>query len=426
MVFTKYAAPGEKARVQITKSKKNHGEAKLLELVHPAIDRVTPRCPLFTHCGGCSWQHLPIEIQREWKERIVRDSLRPLPDSSLIDVRPLVASPDTWRYRNKMEFTFSGGGDQPIVAGFHTPGNWWRILDVHQCYLGPEGMEKLLRAAVEEGEKQSCSTWDGRRHAGTLRHLVVRHSVEEDAYLAMMLTGDRELDFEKFADALLAAEPKLKGLAWGLNDAKSDVARASEILGQRGEESFIERLGKFRFQISLASFFQTNSRGAEKLYEVAREALSLDGSQQLLDAYCGTGTIGIFCSDQVRNLYGIEIIREAIWDARSNAAKNGVENATFMVGDMRHALPVLLNSVVGRIDRLVVDPPRGGMDKKALEKLLNIRAPIVVYVSCNPTTMARDLEAALAAGYRIDYVTPVDMFPHTHHVECVARLVLNQ
>lgn len=424
MLFTRYAAPGDRARVRVLKSKSNHGEAQLLEILQPAPERVQPPCPLFTTCGGCSWQHLPIETQLAWKERIVRDSLRPLPGGIDIPVRPIVASPDTWRYRNKMEFTFSRGGDGGLLAGFHTPGNWWRILDVKECHLAPESVEKILRAAVSEGERQCASAWDGRLHMGTLRHLVVRHSVLEDACIAMILTGDRELDFPAFADALMAAEPRLKGIAWGLNDGRSDVARASEILGTRGEVAFDEQLGPWRFRISLASFFQTNTRGAEKLYEVAREALSLTGNETLLDAYCGTGTIGIFCSDKLKALHGIEIIQEAIWDARSNAAANGITNATFLAGDMRLTLPVLMNAIEGRIDRLVVDPPRGGMDKKALEKLLDLRAPVVAYVSCNPTTMARDLEAALAAGYRIEYVTPVDMFPHTYHVECVARLVL--
>lgn len=424
VVFAKYAAPGDRAKVRLTKAKKNYGEGQLVEIVRPAPERIEPVCPLFGECGGCSWQHLPIEIQREWKTRIVRDSLRPLPNADEIPIHPLVESPDTFRYRNKMEFTFGAGEQGELVAGFHKPANWREILDVEKCWLAPESMERVLRAAVAEGKRQGASAWDPRRHEGTLRHLVVRHSVHQDALLAMLLTGDRELDFDALSRALFDAEPSLKGLAWGLNDGKSDVARASEILARHGDDSFDETLGGLHFQVSLASFFQTNTRGAERLYEVARDALELSGEERLLDAYCGTGTIGIFCADRVAELYGIELVQEAIWDARENAARNGIGNATFMAGDMRRTLPVLLNAVEGSINRLVVDPPRGGMDKKALEKLLQIRAPVMAYVSCNPTTMARDLEAALAAGYTIDHITPVDMFPQTYHVECVAKLRL--
>ena len=423
VLFTKYAAPGDRAKVRVTRAKKNHGEAKLLEITRPAPERVEPVCPIFGVCGGCSWQHLPIEEQRHWKERIVRDALRPLPNAAEIPVRPAVSSPDTWRYRNKMEFTF-GERDGELVGGFHKPANWREILDVEKCWLAPESMERVLRAAVAEGKRQGLSAWDPTRHQGTLRHLVVRHSVEEDALLVMLLTGDRKIDFDAMAKALFRAEPTLKGLAWGLNDGKSDVARPRVVLETRGEESFDERLGGYHFGISMASFFQTNPRGAEKLYQVAEEALDLSGDERLLDAYCGTGTIGIYCSGDVREIYGIEVVQEAIWDARANAARNGVGNATFLAGDMRQALPILLNSIEGSINRLVVDPPRGGMDKKALKKLVDVRAPVVAYVSCNPTTMARDLEEFLNAGYRIEYVTPVDMFPQTYHVECVARLRL--
>lgn len=425
VVFAKHAAPGDRARVRIVKAKKNYAEAELVEILTSSPTRIEPVCPLFTVCGGCTWQHLAIEEQRRWKERIVRDSLRPLPNNETIEVRPLVSSPESFRYRNKMEFTFfRDWGTGPLVAGFHKPGNWKQILDVERCWLSPEPVERLLRAAVAEGERQKATAWNPRIHEGTLRHLVVRHSVHEDAYLAMVLTGDDKLDFAPFADALFAAEPKLKGLVWGLNEGQSDVARASCILATRGEETFEERLGALSFRISMASFFQTNTRGAEELYRVTKEALELTGAETLLDAYCGTGTIGIFCADKVKTLYGIEIIQEAIWDARENAVRNGIQGAIFLAGDMRRTLPTLLNSIEGGIDRLVVDPPRGGMDQKALEQLVALRAPVIAYVSCNPTTMARDLETALAAGYRIEYVVPVDMFPQTYHVECVAKLRL--
>lgn len=423
VVFAKYAAPGELARIKITKSKKSYAQGKVLEILEPAPERIDPVCPLFGTCGGCSWQHLPIEEQMRWKEEIVRDALRPLPDAGSVPILPVVPSPNAHRYRNKMEFTFARDAEtQRLAAGFHMPGNWKHILDVEKCWLAPEPAERVLRAAVAEGERQCLTAWDPTRHHGALRHLVLRWSVEEQKLLAAILTGDQSLDFSAFADALFNAEPALAGLMWGLNSGKSDVARAESVLAQRGEESFDERLGPFLFRVSLGSFFQTNTRGAEKLYDTAKEALELTGSETLLDAYCGTGTIGIYCGRETAELYGIEIVQDAIWDARANAWRNGLENATFVAGDMRTTLPRVLDVIPGRIDRLVVDPPRGGMDKKSLQQLVKLGAPIIAYVSCNPTTMARDLETALENGYIIEWVRPVDMFPQTYHVECVAKL----
>ncbi len=422
VLFTRYGAPGEKALVRVGRVKKNYAEAKIVKIIEPAPERIEPFCPLFTICGGCSWQHLPIEVQRSWKQRIIRDALRSLPGCESIAIRPLVPSPDTWRYRNKMEFTFSRGEDGKLAGGFHKPANWQEILDVEHCWLAPESMERILRAAVAEGDRQRLSAWDPRVHKGTLRQLVLRHCVETQEILALLLTADDNLDFSAFQDALFAAEPALSGIAWGRNAGKSDVARADEIYKTAGKDSFEERLGDFRFNISLGSFFQTNTRGAEKLYDIVREDLELTGRETVLDAYCGTGTIGIYCGRNARQVLGIELSREAVWDARSNAATNGMDNALFLPGDMKKTLPVLLSAVEGRIDRLVVDPPRGGMDKKALAQLLDLQAPVLVYVSCNPSTMARDLEAALKAGYTIDHLTPVDLFPQTYHVECVARL----
>jgi 23S rRNA (uracil1939-C5)-methyltransferase len=424
VVFTKYAAPGDRAMVRLTKSKKTWAEGQLAEVLSPGPARIAPRCDLFTRCGGCTYQHLTIEAQLAGKAAIVRDALRPLPGWDTIPVHPIVPSPDAWRYRNKVEFTFARDGDGPLRGGFHSPNNWWDILDVHQCHIAPEPFERVLRAAVAEGERQKLSTWSNRTYTGTLRQLVLRHSVAEDSVIALLLTGDKRLDFEPLAKALFAAEPRLKGVAWGLNDSMSDIARPTAMLATQGEDSFEERLNDLRFRVSLASFFQTNTRGAVRLYETTRQALQLTGREVLLDAYCGTGTIGLFCARECAHVHGIELVQEAIWDARANAALNGIRNTTFLAGDMRLTLPIMLGAIEGRIDRLVVDPPRGGMDKKALEQLLAIRAPRMVYVSCNPTTMARDLQAALDTGYRIESVTPVDMFPQTYHVECVAALTL--
>jgi 23S rRNA (uracil1939-C5)-methyltransferase len=372
---------------------------------------------------------MPAAVQQHWKARVVADALRQVPgiDPSSVEIEPLVPSPDDWHYRNKMEFTFGQeSAGAPLKLGFHLPGNWKHILNVEKCWLQPDPLNRLLEAARLEGVRQRLDAWNPVMHQGMLRQLLIRWSVAEGRALVALLTGRaRDLDFDAFRRAICDACPEVKGFIWGLNANRSDVARADEVIQTWGEDTLVERLGKLEFRVSLGSFFQTNTRGAEKLYQVAKDYLGLTGRERLLDAYCGTGTIGLFCADKAREVYGLELVREAVWDARENAARNGIKNATFMAGDMAATLPTLLGGIEGPIDRLVVDPPRSGMDKKALSALLEIRAPVLVYVSCNPTTMARDLTQIHEAGYRLDRLRPVDMFPQTYHIECVARCVLD-
>lgn len=424
VVFVPHTAPGDVVRAVLTERKSSFGEARVLEILRPAPERIEPRCNLAGTCGGCSWQHLPIEIQREAKGAIVQESLRTIPGVADTIFEPVVPSPDTWRYRNKVEFTFARDRDSnQLVGGFHRPSDWRRILDVEQCHLAPEGMERILRAAITEGERQQLTAWDPRAHRGTLRQLVLRHSVAEDALIVLLLTGGREgLDFPAFCRALRAAEPTVRSITWGMNSNVSDVARAEAILGNDGPEFLQERLRNLTFRVSLASFFQSNSRGAEKLYDAALEMAELSGAETLLDAYCGTGTIAQYCAPYCKTVVGLELIREAVWDARENALHNGLGNCTFIAGDIRQTLPLAESSIAGSFDRVIMDPPRGGMEKKALQQLLDLRAPLMVYVSCNPTTMARDLIQAHEAGYSLERVRPVDLFPQTYHIECVAAL----
>ncbi len=430
VVFVPHVAPGDTVRARVTKRKSGYAEAALVEVTKSAPERIDPPCPVFTRCGGCTWQHLPIEVQENWKHRIVQDALRPILSKhpQPIEVEPITPSPVPFHYRNKMEFTFGQEApDAPLKLGFHLPGNWKHILDVNACWLQPQSLDAMLEAAKREGERQFLKAWNPVRHEGMLRQLLVRWSVYEGKALVAILTGERDgFDFPAFRTALTDACPDIKGVVWGLNANRSDVARAEEVLDSWGETTLEEHLGDLRFRISLASFFQTNTRGAMELYSTAKEYLGLTGNEQLFDAYCGTGTIGIFCADKAKQVYGIELIRDAIWDARSNAEWNGLDNCTFMAGDMSQALPVMLNSIEGKIDRLVVDPPRSGMDKRALAQLIAIQAPVLVYVSCNPTTMARDFEQMIEGGYRIERIRPVDMFPQTYHIECVARCILER
>ncbi len=426
VLFVPYTAPGDRVRAVVTKRKGSWGEARAQALLEPSPSRVEPECPLFQVCGGCTWQHIDYEAQAQAKQAIVSDALRQIAGLRDVQVEPIRHAPNPWRYRNKMEFTFGASRlTGELIAGFHQPGDWKTILDVERCWLAPESVERVLRAAVAEGRRQGISVWDPRVHSGMMRHLIVRHCTAEDALIAVLLTGGAEgLDFPAFATALRRAEPTLRGVAWGINSTRSDVARPERILATDGEMALTERLGDLTFRISPESFFQSNTRGAELLYETAVEYADLDGRQVLLDAYCGTGTIAQYCARLARQVLGLELVTEAVWDARENARRNGLSNCTFVAGDIRHTLPAAVQALEQRIDRVIVDPPRGGMEKKALEQLLALRAPVFVYVSCNPTTMARDFQQAIEAGYRLDRIRAVDMFPQTYHIECVARLVL--
>jgi 23S rRNA (uracil1939-C5)-methyltransferase len=428
VVFTPYTAPGDVVRARVDVAKSSYAEAWVESIAQPSADRIAPRCNLFTRCGGCTWQHIPIEVQNHWKQEIVLEALYPLrklqPEGFTLE--PLEPSPQSFAYRNKMEFTFGQTATDPTIKlGFHLPGNWKHILDVTHCDLMPEPLNALLNFAREEGTRQGLDAWNPVRHEGTLRQLLIRWSEAEQKAIVAILTGNRKgFNFEEFASRCMEACPFVKGMAWGLNTQQSDVARPEEILAEAGEMTLLERLENKTFQVSLASFFQTNTLGAERLYSVAREYLELTGRETLLDAYCGTGSIGIFCADNAAHVYGIEIIREAIWDARLNAERNGISHCTFMAGDMADTLPVLKGHLQKPLDRLVVDPPRAGMEKAALQQLVNLRCPVLVYVSCNPTTMSRDLQVMLEAGYKLKKVRPVDMFPQTYHIECVAQCVL--
>lgn len=427
VVFIPYSAPGEVVRGTVDLSKSSYAEASLDEVLKPSEERIAPRCNLFTRCGGCSWQHLPQSVQHHWKWEIVRESLYPITKIQAEEfiLEPLIGSPDFFGYRNKMEFTFGQvAADPTLKLGFHLPGNWKHILDVDHCDLMPEPLNKLLHFARDEGKRQGLNAWNPVKHFGNLRQLLIRWSVYEQKAIVALLTGEKDsLDFEAFATRCFEACPFVKGLAWGLNAQESDVARPEQILAERGEMTLLETLEDKKFQVSLGSFFQTNSPGAEKLYGVVREYLGLTGVETVLDAYCGTGSIGIFCADKAKHVYGIELVKDAIWDARMNAERNGLEHCTFMAGDMATTLPLLVRSITTPLDRLIVDPPRAGLDKLALQQLINLKCPVIVYVSCNPTTMARDIQTILEAGYILERLTPVDMFPQTYHIECVARCV---
>lgn len=446
VVFVERALPGDRVMARITRRKPQYAEARVEELLAPGPDRVTPPCEVFGACGGCKWQHFAYAAQTAVKQGHVAEALghiggigRP-DDSSGYEMLPIVPSPDQWNYRNKMEFSFGWtdlpapveGADwsQPltprrIAIGFHRSGDFRRIVDVPECHIQPHVLNRVLRFArevlnehaLEEGP--GFAPYDNRRHDGFLRHLVLRHSATTGRFLCVLLTaGGPWKGARRFADELMERFPQCAGFTWGINDSLSDVARMDRAALSVGEGTLIETLGTKTFRVSPFSFFQTNTRGAAALYDVVAGFAALTGTERVLDAYCGTGTIGLYLADRAREVVGVELSEDAVRDARHNAEVNGATNCVFHAGDMKMVLQVLRGEP---FDLVIVDPPRGGMDNKALKLILALQAPVIVYVSCNPTTLARDAREMSEAGYDAVTARPVDMFPHTFHVESVIK-----
>ncbi|MCX7044157.1 MAG: 23S rRNA (uracil(1939)-C(5))-methyltransferase RlmD [Candidatus Sumerlaeota bacterium] len=427
VVFVRGAAAGERVRARVFKSKSNHAEADLVEVLSPSPQRVEAPCPYFGVCGGCSWQHITYAAQLEAKRSIVAQSLAHIGGLKELLVQPILPSPAEWRYRNKMDLTFGLAPDGAPALGFHRPNDYKRILDINACLIQPECFDRAVQTCKRFVLDRNLTCCDPVTHQGLMRHLMLRHSVASGEMLAVVTsaTPPREsaVDFADLAQRLREACPEMRAFIWGANDNVADVMRVERVLHKEGEDCLEELLGETRFRISSNSFFQTNTRAARVLYDAIADCLDLDSSKTVLDAYCGTGSIGIYCAARAKAVWGLELVKEAVWDARNNAALNGLSNCRFIAGDIRQTLRLALEGMGGggRPDCVIVDPPRGGMHKKALDGLVQIGAPVFVYVSCNPTTLARDLTEIGDAGYRLTRVQPVDLFPQNYHVETVCR-----
>ncbi len=423
VVFVKDAIPGDRAKVRIVKRKGSYSQAAIEELIQPSKMRIEPPCPLHDGCGGCVWQNLPYEEQLKAKEEHIKDSLQRIGGHSDIPLESIVPSPGQFRYRNKMDFSFGADENGKTVLGFHRPGRFDKIFSVPQCLLQPEPLDGVLQTVSSWAEASGLPPYNPKSHEGILRSLILRRSQTNGRWLAVLLTKTTEVGdcLSELASRLEQSADGFAGLIWGFNDGVADIARMDTEAGRVGEPFLEEQLDEFRYRVSPFSFFQTNTEAATLLYRTSREFSGFTGRETLLDAYCGAGTIGIFCARECRKVFGVEIVREAIWDARENAAMNGLDNCTFIAAPMAKGLSLISDAAGSRTDRVIVDPPRGGMDKRSLKQLLAIQAPVFVYISCNPTTMARDVVTIGEAGYRIARARALDLFPHTYHVETVIR-----
>ncbi len=425
VIFVPGTVPGDVIRARIVKRKSNHASAELVDIQTPSPLRLTPPCPHFGKCGGCTWQNIPYKHQLVFKEQILKTTLEHLGAQKNLAMQPVIPSPEIWHYRNKMDFTFGTGSTGQVTLGFHKEGSYLDIVDIKKCFIHPKIFNTILQILREEVNRQQLTSYNPQTHEGLLRHLIVREGKQTGNIIITLLTTAADtLAIEPLAAALRQQIPDITGLIWGIHSGVADVARLDRIAYQDGDSQIEEHLDSLRFLISPSSFFQTNTLAAQQLYTVVKQMADLSKKDVLLDAYCGIGPIGLFCSDSVKTVIGIELEVEAIWDARRNVALNNLTNCTFIAGEVRKVLPTALSSIADSITRIIFDPPRSGMDKKTLRHLLELRAPVLVYVSCNPTTLARDLIVMTNAGYRIDAIQPIDMFPHTYHIETVAKFIL--
>lgn len=426
--------PGDVVDVRLSKNKKDWAEGKAIAIRSYSPQRTEPFCEHFGLCGGCKWQMLPYEQQMAYKQQQVEDHLRRIGHLQFPPLEPILGAERTRRYRNKLEFTFSNkayltdaemraAGDEiprRNALGFHIPRLFDKVLDIKTCHLMEEPANLIKNTIRDYAEKHGLTFYDIRQQQGWLRNLVLRICTTGEV-MANLVVHHEDEALAGLLDHLKAQVPAITTLLYTINPKKNDTIFDLEPKIWFGKGYVEEKLEDFTFKIGPKSFFQTNTFQGEALYKVTREFAGLTGRETVYDLYCGTGSIGIFVSRQAGKVVGIELIPEAIADAKENAAANGVTNAEFFAGDVIDIADDAFFAAHGAPDVIITDPPRAGMHEKLTAKLLEVAAPRIVYVSCNPATQARDL-ALLAEKYTIERVRPVDMFPHTHHIENVVLL----
>ncbi|MFH5884280.1 23S rRNA (uracil(1939)-C(5))-methyltransferase RlmD [Halalkalibaculum sp. DA3122] len=439
-VFVPNTTPGDRVRARIIKRKKNYCEAKLLEVIEEGPRRIEPRCRHARMCGGCSWQHVDYASQLEFKQGQVQDHMERIGGLKELEVNPVIACDKTFYYRNKMEYSIGHKrwlsreeierdeyvSDRCFAAGLHAPGRYDKILNLQECHLQePISYEILdfVRSYCTEHDIAPFNTIDNK---GFMRNVVIRNAAHTDDLMVNLVTfRDDEEIMQAMADALLEQFPRITTIINNINDTKSPTAvgRYEKVL--HGPGHIVDSIGGYRFSIDANAFFQTNTEQAERLYETARSFADLKSGDLLFDLYCGVGTLSLFMSEMAGHVVGIENVEVAIENARTNAKNNGVENVEFVKGDMRDVFNQSIVAEFGSPDCIVTDPPRSGMHPDVVAYLNKLKVPRLVYVSCNSSTMARDLKE-LNEVYDILEVQPVDMFPQTYHIETVANLRLRE
>ena len=449
VIFIEGAVPGDVVDVFVSKNKKDWGEGKAVAIHEFSKERATPFCMHFGVCGGCKWQMLPYEKQLQYKQQEVAQNLKRIGKVTLPEILPIAGADATIHYRNKLEFTFSNKeyrigplepkkdpeeaidvalteNGEPIntgALGYHVPRIFDKIIEINECFL-MDDVNNIIRNQIRVFAKENnYSFYDIRQHTGWLRNIIVRLSSTGELMVNICIGYEDEVETKKLLDFVLEKVPSITTLLYTVNTKWNDTIYDLTPQVYFGKGYINEQLDSFTFKISPKSFFQTNTKQAEKLYTITKEFSGLTGSEIVYDLYCGTGSIGIFLSKHAKKIIGVEVIEDAIKDAKENAAINHLTHTSFFAGDVIKICDDAFFETHGRPDVIITDPPRAGMHEKLVLKLLEMAAPKIVYVSCNTATQARDI-ALLSEKYTVQKIQPVDMFPHTHHIECVILLTL--
>jgi 23S rRNA (uracil1939-C5)-methyltransferase len=420
VVFVRRGLPGDRVRVRVTKVKRNHAEALAVEVLQPGPQRVDAPCAHYPACGGCRFQDLAYEAQAAAKQDQVLDALRRIGGIAEPPLEPIEPAGEQFHYRNKMEYSFTATPAGPAL-GLHQAGRWDEVLEIERCWISSDLMNTLRDAVRDWARAEKLEPYDQAEHTGYLRHLVLREGRNTEQVLVQLVTAPGErFDRDELVE-VLRRFPEVRSIHWAVNDSPAEVTNLPTTL-LWGEDAIEEELCGLRFRVRPNAFLQTNTKMAERLYELAGEYAGLTGEETVYDLYCGIGSIGLTMASRVLTVWGLEVSEESVACALENADLNGIVNAAFFAGEVGAALEELRDRA-GPPDVVVVDPPRAGLSGKALRRLGRLEAARIVYVSCNPTTLASNVkELQRDWGYRLERARPVDMFPHTPHVESVALL----
>jgi len=424
VVFVRRGLPGDTVRARVTKVKRSHAEAVAVELVEPSAERVDAPCAHFPACGGCRFQDLAYDAQLEAKQEQVREALRRIGGIAEPPVERIVPAESQFFYRNKLEYSFTATPDGSAL-GFHRAGRWDEVLEIEKCWLTTD-LGNAIRGAVRDwAREERLEAYDRAEHTGYLRHLVVREGRNTAQVLVQLVTAAGErFDRDEFVE-VLRRFPEVRSIHWAVNETPAEVTNLPTTL-LWGDDAIEEELCGLRFRVRPNAFLQTNTAMAERLYALAGEFAGLSGGETVYDLYCGIGTIGLTLASSALTVWGVDASEESVACALENAELNGITNAAFFAGEAADSLAEL-SERAGKPDVVVVDPPRAGLSNKAVRRLGRLEAPKIVYVSCNPTTLAGNVkELAASWGYRLERVRPVDMFPHTPHVESVSLLTRSE
>ncbi len=413
VVFVEGSLPGDHVKATVHKSKRAYAQARATDILVPGPDRIAPAA----HHPGAPWQVLRYERQLEIKQAQVEDALRRIGRLEGFELEPIIPAEQRWRYRNKLEYSFGADGGGRLICGFHAPGRWDEIVEVEDCLLASERSNEAREAVVTWCRSQGLEPYDRRGGQGQLRNLVVREGRRTGELQLRLVTGPGEID----RDAIAGAIPSHSSLLLTQSEERAETTAGGRTELLTGSERLEEELGGMRLAISPDAFFQTNTEMSERLYGVAIEYAALRGYERVFDLYCGIGTIGLAMAPRAAEVWGLELVESAIADAIANARTNEIDNARFFAGDVRLALRELVEQA-GSPEVLVVDPPRAGLSQKIVRRIIEASPRRIVYVSCNPTTLAPNAAQLAEAGYALRRLRPVDMFPQTPHIECVALL----